>query len=143
MYKEAVCLFYSNLSFPSISEGTKPILTSHLLDVHIQLSVSFICDILNLPNKGDSYLSIVDKLSIVSKIIFEVYPKVFPLTPQSKSHLHPTKSRVSSYLQMVPRGGHRDFIHPLQAMFMYFLVTEWKLNLEYITVEYVCAVHTG
>lgn len=32
-------------------------------------------------------------------------------------------------------AGHYDFLHPLQALFMYALVTDWKLNQGFIIFE--------
>lgn len=40
---------------------------------------------------------------------------------------------------IVHRAGHKDFLHPLQAIFMSALITDWNLNLAYILFE---SMHT-
>lgn len=55
VYEEAIRVFCSNLFCPAVPKGEEPILKSHDLNVSIELSLSYIHDMLNLLNKGNMF----------------------------------------------------------------------------------------
>lgn len=56
-----------------------------------------------------------------------IIPSVKP--PNSNSHLNNFIDNI------VPRADYKDFLHPLQAIFMYTLIINWRLNLGLIFFE--------
>lgn len=40
---------------------------------------------------------------------------------------------------VVPRGGHNGFVHPLWSLFTYPHLTDWKINIGYIIFKYMPA----
>lgn len=46
-------LFYENLYYLDLPEGTEPILRFYVLNVSIKFSVSSLYNMLNVPNEGD------------------------------------------------------------------------------------------
>lgn len=67
---------------------------------------------------------------------------------RSESHSYPNETWVSSYFQVVywkcgPGPFRRIFFSPTQALFMYALVIDRKLNLGYIAFKSIRATHTG
>lgn len=74
VYEEAVELFYANLIFFKVPEGTDPILWSHLLETPIEFSLFALYEILDFPNECDQvFLSAHDKLPAFGKIGSDVF----------------------------------------------------------------------
>lgn len=74
VFKEAVKLFYANLSISEALKGIKPVLKSFLLGTPIGFTLSTLYEILNLPKKCDHvYLSAYDKLPSFGEYKFKIY----------------------------------------------------------------------
>lgn len=134
MYEEAVRIFYSKLYCHDVPQGEEPILRSHVL-VPGELSASSLCDTLNLPNEGDHvFLSSSDKFALLSKPESELFNNILTsYTVDRKVKMTQLKFqfRMVSKLfieNIVPRADNKDFMHPLQSIFFYVLVTELRLD---------------
>lgn len=51
VYEEAISLFHANLYYPLFLK-VRSLFLGHVLDVPSKLSVSFLCNMLDLPNEG-------------------------------------------------------------------------------------------
>lgn len=79
VYQEVVCLFYSNLYYPTIPEGTKHVLRSHLLDMPIKFFVSSLYDIWTFPTKVVIFsFPLLRSFLLCPKLIFKFIQKFWP-----------------------------------------------------------------
>lgn len=151
MYKEAVKIFYANLVCLVVSEVTEPVLRSHLLDVPTEFFVSSLCDILGLHNEGDHvFLFSFLKLSTASKIESEIFTKVVSSyidceRVTTATQLNPDFRVICKLFigNIVPQVDQKDVLYPLQALFMYALLTDWILNVGCIIFESLRVAHAG
>lgn len=98
--------------------------TSHLLRTLIEFSLSTLCEILNLPKEGDHiYLSAYDKFPAFGKSESKGYSLI---SVDGKKRNIATRRKpdfrvISKWFigNVVPWRGHNDYLHPLQAMFLY------------------------
>lgn len=135
VYELVVHLFYAKLYWPDVPKGTEPILWSYIPNVPIEFSVSSLLNMLNLPNKANmfflplptSLLCFLKQSLMFLKKFWFIIPSVKP--PNSNNHLNNFIDNI------VPRADYKDFLHPLQAIFMYALIINWRLNLGLIFFE--------
>lgn len=117
MYELTVCLVHLNLYCPEVLEGEESVLWSYILNVPIELSVSSLCDMLNLPKKCEHvFLYVFHKFALLSKTNFEV-TKFYFLYRLSKKSSPPNSNSNSSYFKtlidnIVAQASHKDFFHP-------------------------------
>lgn len=105
-------------------EDIGPILRSNLLGTPIEFSLSTLCETLELPNVGDLvYLMVYDNLLPYGKIQSELY-SVISVNGEKPCFSHRSQTQFLHHFHMVyqkccPQGGHNDFVHNLQSLFLH------------------------
>lgn len=149
VYNEAVRLFHANMSVPNVPKGTDPILKFNILGAQIEFILSDLYQIVDLPNIGDHcYLTAFDALPVYCRLEFEVYYAISlsgrkPKTAtETKSNFRVISKRFSG--NVVTRAGHDDYVHLLQSLFLFFLLTDWRINVAYmISFESIHTTYTA
>lgn len=99
-------------------------------------------EILISPNEGDHcYLSANEDLPGFGKFEEEVY--IFNINtgrkPKTANELKQSPRVIRKWFieNIVACGGHNDFVHHLQSLFLYSIYTDWRLNIGYI-ISIIC-----
>lgn len=93
--------------------------------------------------KEHYYLRVNDVLSAFGRSEEEVYT-IFTNTvrkPRTVTHLKQSCRVISKWFikKTIARGGHNDFVHSLQILFLPSIKTKWCLNIGHIIYEYMWA----